>query len=224
MAPFASLKHCGWFVVKEKHCSGLKNKLRSMDYKWSEQGLCDGCFGRSLSSQYTCYLNECRALEFIYSSLIPFIWGGKHELNTAHWINCFCLRSIWTGLFACWVSRQGFRRPFILIFEFCMQKSTKTAKHWQSWVLKAWSARHEEHAPMEIWFLQQANSLDWRWQMHIYYCRTHLLSAKEWHSACMVPRRTPMATACSAFSLAYFSRPLGERIGEESSRQCDCRR
>jgi hypothetical protein len=27
-----------WFIVTEKYCSGWKNKLKSMDYKTSEQG------------------------------------------------------------------------------------------------------------------------------------------------------------------------------------------
>jgi len=34
-------KHCfDWFVVREKRCSGWKNKLKKMDYKRSEQPTC----------------------------------------------------------------------------------------------------------------------------------------------------------------------------------------
>jgi hypothetical protein len=30
----------GWFVVREKYCSGWKNKLKSTDYKSDEQVSC----------------------------------------------------------------------------------------------------------------------------------------------------------------------------------------
>jgi hypothetical protein len=32
----------GWFVVREKHCFGWKNKLKKMDYKPDERGHCKG--------------------------------------------------------------------------------------------------------------------------------------------------------------------------------------
>jgi hypothetical protein len=37
---FMSKSTVRWFIVREKHCSGWKNKLKSTDYKTSEQSQC----------------------------------------------------------------------------------------------------------------------------------------------------------------------------------------
>jgi hypothetical protein len=66
----------GWYFVREKYCSGWKNKLNKADYKPDEQGLCTTLSPAGALVQFSPWCLEHREMAMINS------WTAMHDDQT----------------------------------------------------------------------------------------------------------------------------------------------
>jgi hypothetical protein len=107
----------GWFFVREKYCSGWKNKLNKTNYKPDEQGL-HCVWNQVASNSYHQYIRQLVEVE-----------GHKHNVMLLMWVVTIC--------WAIWLVRND------AMFSICHRKTDLSSRlYCSSWMIgrvKSWS-------------------------------------------------------------------------------------